>query len=162
MQTVFLPWSLHCDRLLHSKSVSAHPCHQANFDELNLYIFKGVMQVTVKYGKLTLNFEGISRATKPQNLLSLLEMRLGAKIPGNAQLVHNGRFLKTNDTIEEVCAACAKRFFCQEKFCFHSSHVFLRSGRFNWTPSSGSHLHETRRCQKLFLLLAFMVACAGA
>ena len=105
MQTAFLPWSLHCDRLLHSKSVSAHPCHQANFDELNLYIFKGVMQVTVKYGKLTLNFEGISRATKTQNLLSLLEMRLGAKIPGNAQLVYNGRFLKMNDTMEEVRAA---------------------------------------------------------
>jgi len=60
------------------------------------------MQVTVKYGKLTLNFEGISRATKTQNLLSLLEMRLGAKIPGNAQLVYNARVLRINETLEQV------------------------------------------------------------
>ena len=166
MLTALLPRSLHGNnRLIHSKVVS--PARRANVDVQKQWliaesIFKGMMQVTMKYAQQVLSFDGISSATQCGHLLSQLELRLGAKIPGNAQLVHNGRFLKTNDTIEEVCAACAKRFFCQEKFFFLRSHVFLRSGRFNWTPSSGSHLHETRRCQKLFPLLAFMVACAGA
>ena len=67
-----------------------------------------MMQVTLKYGRQqVLSFDGISRATQCGHLLSQLELRLSAKIPGNAQLVHNGRFLKTNDTIEEVCAACS-------------------------------------------------------
>ena len=64
-----------------------------------------MMQVTVEYGKQVLSFDGISRTTQCRNLLSHLELRLGAKISGNAQPVYNGRFLKMNATMEEVRAA---------------------------------------------------------
>ena len=60
------------------------------------------MQVTIKYANQIFNFEGITGATKPQDLLSLLERQLGAEIPGNAQLVYNARVLKMNETLEQV------------------------------------------------------------
>ena len=61
-----------------------------------------MMQVTMKYGQQVLSFDGISRATQCRHLLSQLELRLGAKIPGNAQLVYNARVLRINETLEQV------------------------------------------------------------
>jgi len=76
----------------------------------------------MKYGKHVLDFDGISTATQCRNLLSHLELRLGTKISGDAQLICNGRVLRMNETLEEVCGDCtrlpaslfAKHFFFNE------------------------------------------------
>jgi len=61
-----------------------------------------LMQVTMKFGKQVQSFDGICGATKFQTLLSRLELRLGAKIPGNPRLLYRGRFLVMNETMEQV------------------------------------------------------------
>jgi len=60
------------------------------------------MQVTMKYGQKVQVFDRVSGAALCRDLLSHLELRLGDKIPGNAQLVHNRRFLKMNETMEQA------------------------------------------------------------
>lgn len=86
----------------------------------------------MKYGKQVLDFDGISVATQCRNLLSHLELRLGTKISGDAQLIYNGRFLNMNETMEEVRCDCTRLLassFANQflenfvvLFCFHRTH----------------------------------------
>ena len=60
------------------------------------------MQVTVKCDAHVVVFDGVSKDLLCSALLSMLEVRLGVKIPGNARLIGNGRFIGTGESFEEV------------------------------------------------------------
>ena len=62
----------------------------------------GTMEFSVKYFNGQLFVNGISRNAHCIEVLSHLELRLG-KIPGNAKLKYNGRYLKIHKSFEEVC-----------------------------------------------------------
>ena len=64
--------------------------------------FQDVMQVTVKYDEQFFVFDSVSKSARCSELFSLLNARLGTKIPGSARLMKNGRFLRMDETIEEV------------------------------------------------------------
>ena len=64
--------------------------------------FQDVMQVTVKYDKQYFVFDSISKSALCSELFPRLKARLGTKIPGSARLMGNGRFLRIDETIEEV------------------------------------------------------------
>ena len=59
-------------------------------------------QITIKYDQRSFVFDKISRNALCSDLLSQLEVRLGSKIPENANLTKNGRFLRMHESIEEV------------------------------------------------------------
>ncbi len=61
-----------------------------------------MIQVTIKCDKRVLVFDGVSKDVRCSALLSMLEVRLGVKIPGNARLIGNGRFIGLGDSIAEV------------------------------------------------------------
>ena len=61
-----------------------------------------MIQVTVKCDTHFVVFDGISKDVRCSALLSMLEVRLGVKIPGNARLIGNGRFIGIGESIEEV------------------------------------------------------------
>jgi len=61
-----------------------------------------MIQVTIKCDKRVVVFDGVSKDVRCSALLSMLEVRLGVKIPGNARLIGNGRFVKLGDSIAEV------------------------------------------------------------
>lgn len=63
---------------------------------------KEAIQVTIKYDKQFVVFDGIPRNARFSELLSLIKARLGSKIPVNASLMESHRFLRLNETIEEV------------------------------------------------------------
>ena len=65
-------------------------------------VFEDVIQVTVKCDTHFVVFDGISKDVRCSALLSMLEVRLGVKIPGNAQLIGNGSFIGIGESIEEV------------------------------------------------------------
>ena len=67
-----------------------------------ILFFEDMIQVTVKCDKRVAVFDGVSRDVRCSALLSMLEVRLGVKIPGNARLVGNGRFVGLGESIEEV------------------------------------------------------------
>ena len=67
-----------------------------------ILFFEDMIQVTVKCDKRVVVFDGISKDLRCSDLLSMLEVRLGVKIPGNARLVGNGRFIGLGESIEEV------------------------------------------------------------
>ena len=67
-----------------------------------ILFFEDMIQVTVKCDKRVVVFDGISKDVRCSDLLSMLEVRLGVKIPGNARLVGNGRFIGLGESIEEV------------------------------------------------------------
>ena len=76
-----------------------------NFADMFLTLltgFQDVMQVTVKYDKQFFVVDSISKSARCSDLLPLLKARLGTKIPGSARLMKNGRFLRMDETIEEV------------------------------------------------------------
>jgi len=60
------------------------------------------IHVTIKYGEKYLAFDSISRNAQCSDLIPLLQLRLGSKIPRNARLMVNGRFLIMHETIEEA------------------------------------------------------------
>jgi len=59
-------------------------------------------QVTIKCDKRIFVFDWISRNTQCSDLLSMLEVRLAVKIPGNARLMENGRVIGMSKSIEEA------------------------------------------------------------
>ena len=61
-----------------------------------------MIQLTVKCDKRVVVFDGISKDVRCSDLLSMLEVRLGVKIPGNARLIGNCRFVGLGESIEEV------------------------------------------------------------
>ncbi len=61
-----------------------------------------MIQVTIKCDKRVVVFDGVSKDVRCSALLSMLEERLGVKIPGNARLIGNGRFIGLGDSIAEV------------------------------------------------------------
>ena len=61
-----------------------------------------MIQITIKCDKRVVVFDGISKDVRCSALLSMLEVRLGVKIPGNARLIGNGRFIGLNKSIAEV------------------------------------------------------------
>ena len=67
-----------------------------------ILFFEDMIQVTVKCDKRVVVFDGISKDVRGSDLLSMLEVRLGVKIPGNARLIGNGRFVGLGESIEEV------------------------------------------------------------
>ena len=67
-----------------------------------ILFFEDMIQVTVKCDKRVVVFDGISKDVRCSDLLSMLEVRLGVKIPGNARLIGNGRFVGLGESIEEV------------------------------------------------------------
>ena len=68
-----------------------------------ILIFEDTLQVTIKCDKQVFVFDGVSRQAQCSDLLSMLGVRMGVKIPGSARLMKNGRCLGTNESIEEVC-----------------------------------------------------------
>ena len=67
-----------------------------------ILFFEDMIQVTVRCDKRVVVFDGISKDVRGSDLLSMLEVRLGVKIPGNARLIGNGRFVGLGESIEEV------------------------------------------------------------
>ncbi len=65
-------------------------------------VFEDMIQVTVKYDKQVVVLDRISKDVRCSALLSMLEVQLGVKIPGNARLMGNGHFLGIGESIEEV------------------------------------------------------------
>ena len=65
-------------------------------------VFEDVIQVTVKCDTHVVVFDGVSKDVRCSALLSMLEVQLGVKIPGNARLMGNGHFLGIGESIEEV------------------------------------------------------------
>ena len=61
-----------------------------------------MIQVTVKCYKRVVVFDGVSKDVLCGALLSMLEVRLGVKIPGNARLLGNGRIIGLGESIEKV------------------------------------------------------------
>ena len=61
-----------------------------------------MIQVTIKCDKRVVVFDGISKDVQCSELLCMLEVRLGVKIPGNARLIGNSRFIGLNKSIAEV------------------------------------------------------------
>ncbi len=61
-----------------------------------------MIQVTIKCEKRIVVFDGVSGNAQCIDLLSMLGVRLGVKIPGNARLTKNGRCIETRKSIEEV------------------------------------------------------------
>jgi len=61
-----------------------------------------MIQVTIKCDKRVVVFDGISKDVQCSALLCMLEVRLGVKIPGNARLIGNGRFIGLNESIAEA------------------------------------------------------------
>jgi hypothetical protein len=61
-----------------------------------------MIQFTIKCEKRVVVFDGVSKDVRCSALLSMLEVRLGIKIPGNARLIGNGRFVGLGDSIAEV------------------------------------------------------------
>lgn len=74
-------------------------------------VFEDVIQVTVKCDTHFVVFDGISKEMRCGALLSMLEVRLGVKIPGNARLIGNGRFVGIGESIEEVIQILADSNF---------------------------------------------------
>ena len=68
-----------------------------------ILIFEDTLQVTIKCDTQVFVFDGVSRNAQCSDLLSMLGVRMGVKIPGSARLMKNGRCLGTNASIEEVC-----------------------------------------------------------
>jgi hypothetical protein len=66
--------------------------------------FPDFAQVAIMFEKQSYAFDGISRNASCSELVAELEVRLGSKIPSQARLVGNGRFLQMHQTIEEVCS----------------------------------------------------------
>ncbi len=64
--------------------------------------FEDMIQVTVKCYKRVVVFDGISKDVRCSALLSMLEVLLGVKIPGNARLIGNGRIIGLGESIEKV------------------------------------------------------------
>jgi len=64
--------------------------------------FVDAIPVTIKYGEKYLAFDSISRHAQCSDLIPLLELRLGSKVPRNARLMVNGRFLIMHETIDEA------------------------------------------------------------
>ena len=65
-------------------------------------VFEDMIQVTVKYDKQVVVLNGVSKDVRCSALLSMLEVLLGVKIPGNARLMGNGHFIGIDESIEEV------------------------------------------------------------
>ena len=57
-----------------------------------------MIQVTIKCDKRVVVFDGVSKDVRCSALLSMLEVRLGVKIPGNARLKGNSRFIGLNES----------------------------------------------------------------
>jgi tetratricopeptide (TPR) repeat protein len=57
---------------------------------------------TIKYGEKYLAFDSIPRNAQCGDLIPFLELRLGSKVPRNARLMVNGRFLKMHETVDEA------------------------------------------------------------
>ena len=72
------------------------------------FVFEDMVQVTVKCDKRVAVFDGVSRDVRCSALLSMLEVRLGVKIPGNARLIGNGRFIGMGESIQEVIQILAQ------------------------------------------------------
>jgi hypothetical protein len=64
--------------------------------------FQGAVPVTIKYGEKYLAFDSIPRNAQCGDLIPFLELRLGSKVPRNARLMVNGRFLKMHETVDEA------------------------------------------------------------
>ena len=68
-----------------------------------IFLFKDMMQVTIKCDKRVVVFDGVSKDVECSALLSMLEVWLGVKIPGNALLlIGNRRFIGLGESIAEV------------------------------------------------------------
>lgn len=65
--------------------------------------FQDAIPVTIKYGEKYHALYSIPRNARCSDLIPILELRLGSKIPRNARLMVNGRFLRMHETIDEVC-----------------------------------------------------------
>ena len=65
-------------------------------------VLQDVIQITIKYDKQSFVFDNISRKARCRDLFSLFKERMGSKIPSNARMMGNGRFLRMCETIEEV------------------------------------------------------------
>jgi hypothetical protein len=61
-----------------------------------------LIQVVIKYDKQVLVLDGVSRNAQCSELLAMLEVRLGVKIPWNAKLTKNGRSSQVLKSIDEV------------------------------------------------------------
>ena len=90
--------------------------------------FVDAIHVTIKYGEKYLAFDSISRNAQCSDLMPLLQLRLGSKIPRNARLMVNGRFLIMHETIEEVCSFQILPLTTRALFEF----MLVQSGRFDW------------------------------
>ena len=66
--------------------------------------FQDAVPATIKYGEKYLAFDSIPRNAQCGDLIPFLELRLGSKVPRNARLMVNGRFLKMHETVDEVCS----------------------------------------------------------
>ena len=67
------------------------------------FLFEDMMQVTIKCDKRVVVFDGVSKDVECSALLSMLEVWLGVKIPGNALLlIGNRRFIGLGESIAEV------------------------------------------------------------
>ena len=71
-------------------------------DDIFWLVFQDVIQITIKYDKQSFVFDNISRKARCRDLFSLFKERMGSKIPSNARMMGNGRFLRMCETIEEV------------------------------------------------------------
>jgi len=65
-------------------------------------LMSDMIQVTIKCDKQIFVFDWISRNAQCSDLLSMLEVRMAIKIPGNAQLMENGRFIGISKSIDEA------------------------------------------------------------
>ena len=61
-----------------------------------------MIQVTITCDNRIVVFDGVSKDVQCSGLLSMLEVRLDVKIPGNARLKRNGRFTGLGESIAEV------------------------------------------------------------
>ncbi len=61
-----------------------------------------MIQVTIRCDDRVVVFDGVSEDVRCSALLSMLEVRLGVKIPGNARLIGSGRFIGLGESIAEV------------------------------------------------------------
>ena len=71
-------------------------------DDIFWHVFQDLIQITIKYDKQSFVFNNISRKARCRDLFSLFKERMGSKIPSNARMMGNGRFLRMCETIEEV------------------------------------------------------------
>ena len=65
-------------------------------------MYLDLIQITIKYDKQSFVFANISRKTHCGDLFALFKERLGSKIPSNARMIGNGRFLRMRETVQEV------------------------------------------------------------